>query len=246
MKKNIIVVTLIFAMIFSVSFNTQTAAGAGFNTLYMRVITDDTPFYSDKNGTDLLFYLPYTYYVKILNADTVMAHVECYGDNGSLTLDGYAPTDMLFDDGLSVTNPYPAVTVRTANSTVLYSDSTLSSAVQYIFAERNLTFYGKTEGENGINLYCVGYNNRLGYVTETDIYPFVLPTHPNELTFLETEQPPADNKTEPSDDGSDLYSLRIVIIACLISAGVIALLVALKRKPKAETAVGYYDENDYE
>lgn len=246
MKKTVIVVTLILAIVFNISFNARPVIGAGLNTLYMRVITEDTPFYSDKSGTDLLFYLPYTYYVRILSADTVMAHIECYGDNGSLTLDGYAPVDMLFDDGLSVTTPYPTVTVRTANATVLYSDSTLSSALQYIFAERNLIFYGKAEGENGINLYCVGYNNRLGYVAETDIYPFVLPMHPNELTFLETEQPPDDNKTEPSKDGSDLYSLRIVIIACLISAGVIALLVALRIKPKAETAVSYYDENDYE
>ena len=33
---------------------------------YMRVITQDTPFYADSSGTQLLFYLPYTYYVKIL------------------------------------------------------------------------------------------------------------------------------------------------------------------------------------
>ncbi len=213
---------------------------------YLRVINEVTPFYADGEGVELLFYLPYTYYVKTIELGEILSHVECYGEDGSILIDGYAPTEMLFDDGLPVTNPYPSITVTTAYSSVLYSDSELSSPLQYVFAGRELCFYGKLSYKNSQTIYFVGYNGKLGYITESAIEPFIMPLHPNALTFLDTENSPEEIVNNGAESKNSLTGIRVIIIVCLISAGVIALLLCLKKKPKTEPAVSYYDENDYE
>jgi hypothetical protein len=94
-------------------------------------------------------------------------------------------------------------------------------------------------------LYFVGYNSRLGYVKETDLYPFTVPNHPNELSFLTPEQP-SNNPQPAPEQNNDFFSLKAIIVLCLIFAGIIALFIALKVKPEKNVAISYYDENDYE
>ena len=202
---------------------------------YLRVITDDTPFYADKTADAPLFYLPYTYYVRVMERGDFYTHVE-YAVKGA-SIDGYVPTNKLFSDGLTVTNPFPSLNVTTP--------------LQYVFEGRSLYYYGKYLSAQGKTLYYVGYNDRLGYVKEEDLVPFTLTNHPNELTFLTPEEPEAAPETaetptqEPAETQS-VFNIRIAIIAVLGLAGFIALIVALGKKPKAAPAASYYDENDYE
>ncbi len=218
-------------------------------TEYLRVITNDTPFYTDERATDPLFYLPYTYYVKVLDKNSELCHVEVYGTGNTVALDGFVPTDMLFNDGLSVTNPFAMQTLTTSQSAVLYQDSTLSTPLQYVFAERSMRYYGSLSTDDGI-IYYVGYNNRLGYVKESDVYPFALADHPNKLTFIKEPEtvsptPPTDEQPE-TEQAQEFFSLKIVVIVCLILAGILALVFSLRTRPQKSVAVGYYDENDYE
>lgn len=211
---------------------------------YRRVIDRETPFYSDAMGTEILFYLPYTYYVKVLEYGQNLTHVECFGAGKSIALDGYVPTDMLFDDGLSVVNPYLEKYILTQNTTVLYADNKLLNPLQYVFSSRELVYYGQSVAPDGKILFYVGYNNRLGYVTEDDIIPFEETFHPNELTFLIPEPEPEQPNQQVSNDNG-LITVRTIIIICLFFAGLIALLIALKKKPK-NSGTSYYDENEYE
>lgn len=219
---------------------------------YLRVITEDTPFYADKNADTPLFYLPYTYYVKILERGDYYTHVE-YAIKG-VSIDGFVPTNKLFEDGLAVNKPFPAVTLTTSETTVLYKDYTLNLSLQYVFEDRNLYYYGKMQSPQGKTLYYVGYNNRLGYVKEEDLMPFAVPNHPNELTFLKADDPepqtaPAvitDTSKQETTENDGTFNIRIAIIAILGLAGIIALIVALGKKPKTAPAASYYDENDYE
>ena len=219
---------------------------------YLRVIDEDTPFYADKTSDNPLFYLPYTYYVRVLERGDFYTHVE-YAVKG-YSMDGYVPTNKLFYDGLTVTEPFPSVTVTTAGTTVLYKDDALSSSLQYIFEGRAMYYYGKYFSPQGKTLYYVGYNNRLGYVKEEDLMPFTINYHPNELTFLKSEEPEpdtsaTDNGTKTAEQPAEndaVFNLRIAIIVVLGLAGFIALAVALGKKPKTSPAASYYDENDYE
>ena len=252
----------VFICIFYLSFSLCSAArafsvcektfAATFreNGGYARIITEDTPFYSDASGKTLLFYLPYTYYVKVLEEGAFYTHVECYGTGGAAAIDGFVPSDMLYYDGLCVKNPYAEIKLTTLSSAVLYSDSSLTTALQYVFSGRTLNYYGALPlGENSF-IYFVGYNDRLGYVKESDVMPFTLENHPNELTFIPKEEPePApssDDKQDESNSKQPTFALRVLIIASLLFAGITALFVAFRKKPEKHAAAGYYDENDYE
>ena len=213
---------------------------------YLRIITDDTPFYADKSAETPLFYLPYTYYVRVISRGELFSHVE-YGSGGA-AIDGFVPTGKLFYDGLPVENPFPDVKTLTANTAVLYKTAALSDTVQFVFEGRELYLYGKYPSPQGKILYYVGYNDKLGYVKEEDILPFTIKNHPNELTFLPPEpEPVPEPETTPEEKQKDpVFTLRIAIFAVLGLAGVIALIVALNKKPKPSPAASYYDENDYE
>ena len=211
---------------------------------YLRVITTDTPFYAEKAATSPLFYLPYTYYVRAIENGDYFTRVE-YGNDG-FTIDGYVPSDKLYFDGLAVDNPFPQTEVFTAKTATLYKDAALQIAVQYIFEARKLYLYGGFLSPQNEPVYYVCYNNKLGYVKEEDITPFVISNHPNELTFLtqdsgETEPEPQEKATENST-----LTLRVAIIAILALAGFFALFFSIGKKSKTSAAAGYYDENDYE
>lgn len=256
MKKIIIVFLLLSIAVATVPQSGFAKADVG--DFYMRVTTETTPFYADKNRSQLLFYLPYTYYVKILSKDDVMARVEVYGGE-TAAIDGYVPTETLFSDGLEVKNPFVNLEITTAKTTVLYADSALTDVLQYVFPSRGLRYYGSLPAADGSNLFFVSYNGKLGYVKESDVIPFVIENHPNELTFIikEPEVPATEPEETPSDSSNSSNSpndseqkssdnLKIIIIACLIFAGVIALLVAVKSKPARKKQNDYYDENYFE
>ena len=244
---------LAVALIISLSLGIISAlppvAVSAENGAYARIITEDTPFYSDVNGEILLFYLPYTYYVRVIDDGEKFSHVECYGTGDAAALDGYVPSEMLYYDGLSVKSPYAQIKITAADTAILYADAKTTTALQYIFGGRVMNFYGKFPVSENENLYYVSYNDRLGYISEKDIIPFTLPNHPNELTFITPEpEPEPDNNTGTGKEnkGESLFDLRILIIACLVFAGVTALFIAFKKRPVKNAAAGYYDENDFE
>lgn len=250
MRKFLILgLSLFVAISVCLNFTPQTADAS---SPYRRIITNDTPFYSDKNGTDLLFYLPYTYYVKVIEDNVgTLCHVEYCGENGVTAIDGFVPSSALFNDGLIVENPYPNVKVLTIDTSVLYSDLLSTDPIQYLFKDRQLDYYGFITAPDNSIVFFVGYNGKLGYVKETDVYPFTIENHKNELTFLPPPQedlPSSEDvqTTQQSSMPDNFLSLRIIIISCLLLAGLIALFVALSKRPKNAPTTTFYDENEFE
>lgn len=246
MKKAVITILLItFALTPS---NSSTKAQAE-SVKYLRVIDTTTPFFSDQAGENLLFYLPYTYYVKVLETEASLTHVECYGSGETVQLDGYVPSDKLCDDGQSVESPYLAKTLKTINTTLLYQDCNLTQSIQYVFADRTLKYYGQLPASDGSICFYVSYNNKLGYIKETDVEPFTVENHPNELTFLKQEsvdEPTPPNEEKVEETSKTETDLRIIIIACLMIAGFIAVAISIKNKPKKQDDSSYYEETDCE
>ncbi len=248
MRKFICIIIILILYSFPVTI-TKTSAGLYElgNSEYRRIITEQTPFYLDSEGKQFLFYLPYTYYVKILNMQGDYIHIECYGTGSTVALDGYTPKDMLYYDGLTVINPYPEKVIKTANSTVLYQDINLTESIQYVFQDRELTYYGKAKSTDGNLLFCVCYNNKIGYVKEIDILPFTLENHPNELTFLNNEENKPQIPIEPKPSTNKTYTnLKTAIVACLLFAGITAIIVVSNKKTEQRIPTNYYDENDFE
>lgn len=229
--------------------------------VYLRVITEDTPFFKSTTDTEPLFYLTYTYYVKVIGYEKEYVHVEI--SNGKLTtLDGYVPKDMLYHDDLTVTDPYPEVIITTSSAslnTALYTTTELKTVSRFIFAEKDVYFFGKTKSSSGETLYFVNYLDNLGYVKESCVMPFKIENHPNELTFIKTEPDamPQDNNspTTPTQQESPINgklqseteTLRWVVIGCLGFAGIIALIITISKRPaKVKRMDDYFEENDFQ
>lgn len=215
---------------------------------YLRVIDESTPFFSNSFSSTPLFYLPYTYYVKVLGESGEFYHVEYGGENNTNSIDGFVPKNLLYKDDLSAQFRYPNISITTANNTLLYLDSSLTTSSQHIFSGRELTYYGKFLSPDGSNIYFVGYHDRLGYVKESDVIPFTISNHPNPLTFIppiEEPSPDEDVLLPEKENSSTQSNIRFIIIACLVFAGLIGLFIALKNKPTSQHQT-YYDENDYE
>ncbi len=244
MKKRIFCISLCVLIIFLTAFSLKIDSVARASSPYLRVITEQTPFYKNHDDIEPLFFLPYTYYVKVIGTEGTFLRVECYGDGNTATIDGYVPIGYLFDDGLYVSSPYVVLDLTTSATAVLYADSTLKNPTQYIFANRTLHYYGGLPYDNGM-IYYVEYNGRLGYVKEAEVFPFSIPNHPNELTFLPSEETPPESE-QPKDSPTSAFDLRVVIIACLIFAGLVALFFVLGKNKSTRVAVSFYDENDYE
>ena len=244
--KHLKFIFLVISFCLSAFFPFTHTAFAEQSSGYLRIITEDTPFYADAGGNNLLFYLPYTYYVKVLEESTFFTHVELSPQNGA-AIDGYAPTEKLYFDGLAVSFSYPSLEITASRATAFYKDRTQNNVIQYVFENRTMRYYGELPLSTGGKLYFVGYNNRLGYVKEEDVLPFSLENHPNPLTFLPKEPENTEPaETSPQKETADATVLRIIIIACLSAAGIIALFIALRKKPQPHAAASYYDENDYE
>ncbi|MBQ3115458.1 MAG: hypothetical protein IJC07_00340 [Clostridia bacterium] len=247
-KKSILSLLLSAFLILSSLLFSVSAVNKAFaqQTEYLRVITKDTPFYSDTTEGQPLFFLPYTYYVKVLGEKDGFYHVECCPSPSAPSIDGYVPKELLFKDSLEVSSPYPNVTITCATTAVLYFDAQALSPIQYVFPERTLRYYGSIDTEDGL-LFYVGYNGKLGYVKEDVVYPFTIPDHPNKKTFLPKENvESAPNLKEPSENSNKLLSLKVIIIGCFVFAGGIALFMLFRLKKVPTTTTGYYDENEYE
>lgn len=248
MKRVIVLVSVLFFL--NICFlDTSRKANADEPNFYMRVIDENTAIYKDKYCEDLLFYLPYTYYVKILSFNELSVFVEIFVNNSTPSIDGYVKKDLLFNDYTSPDKPYVDLTLTTVSIAVLYSDLSLSNEICYIFENRNLTFYGRAFDQNNNYYYFVSYNNKLGYVKESVIMPFVIENHPNELTFLPPEIPeeiPPEDNLKPENNVDSLFTLKVIIIVCLVFAVIIGFFLALRKKPSDSFNQNYFDENDYE
>lgn len=240
-RKTISCIIIALFLVFNIWEMPIYIGSAQTNVIYKRVITDETPFYSDNKGANLLFYLPKSYYVKILSEEGAFYHVECFLGEYTPTLDGYVPSYLLSEVSGEVSSPYLSLHISTLNSCPLYTDQSLAESIQFVFADRTLGYYGNLKRDNKETLYFVCYNGKLGYVKESDVAPFSVPLHTTPLP-QQVEKNEGVDKTTPSD--ATVNGLRTAIILCLLGAGLVAFCVSLKRNSK--NAITYYDENDYE
>ncbi len=243
MKKLIRLTAIALAVFLTVSINnfdklSSTVYAEELST-YKRVVTTDTPFYLDQNKTQILFYLPYTYFVKILEDLGELTHIECYG-NSLPKVDGYVPTNALLKWDTTPQNPYPDLTLTTNKACILYSDNALTKSIHLIFANRELSFIGVYHQVGQENAYMVYYNEYIGYVKESDLLPFEMPLHPEPMPSGEKEE--GVEISTPSFTTNSI--LRYAVIGCLLLAGIIALIFSLRKKNKPTSV--FDGEADYE
>ncbi len=235
---------LFFCCLAVITASALTPFSVNADTKYLRVIDKSTPLFLNENMDDVVCYLPYTYYVALLNELDDCYHVEVFSKNAP-SIDGFVKKEQLFYDGLSVNSPCPDVTLSTIEHAPLYADASFSVTQTFIFADRNLSFYGFIKDEQGAFTYLVSYGNKIGYIKEEYVCPFTIENHQNPLTFIKQEDKVTVTDSNAETPNDNAFVFRILVIVCLILAGIIALSLTIKPK-KRKDKNHYYDENEYE
>lgn len=235
---------LFFCCLVVITASALTPVSVNADTKYLRIIDKSTPLFLDENMNSVICYLPYTYYVAYLNELDDCYHVEVFSKNAP-SIDGYVKKEQLLFDGLSVVSPCPDLTISTIEHAPLYSDASFSVTQTFIFADRKLSFYGYLLDEQGVFTYLVSYGNKIGYVKEEYVCPFTVENHQNPLTFIKQEDKVTITDTNAETPSDNAFVFRILVIVCLILAGIIALSIAIKPKKIKKSNI-YYDESEYE
>lgn len=211
---------------------------------YLLISLDNAPVYYDQELSNLICYMPKTYYVKKLGETLNAYHIE-FGASTLPKIDGFVPKEFLSPDTLDDDSDcYPLLTLTTSDSATLYSDHLLSNPIQYLFKNRSMNYYGFYKNGDSPIVYFVSYNGKLGYIKEDALLPFSIPNHPNSIETPTVKPDISEEKIE-SDEKNNFFGLKVAVYACLALAGIIALVVALKPKRQKEKT-NYYDENEYE
>lgn len=214
-------------------------------TAYLKINAEKAAFYLDDERTSLLCYLPYTYYVRLIEETQNSYHVEI-GAETLPKIDGYVDKLSFINDGKTdFSSPYPFLTLTTETTAVLYDDCLLTKPVQYLFKNRSMNYYGYYIDAKGDYCYYVSYNGKLGFVKESELTPFTIAKHPNSIVTTETVPTTTEPFEQEQENSNDAFGIKIAVYVCLGLGGIIALVVAIKPvKRKKETR--YYDENEYE
>lgn len=204
--KHFICLLLCFTLI---NFYTpKTVSAEEYNLGYSRVLTTTTGFYSDSAGKNLKFYLPYGYYVKVLDVGTLYTKVSYQSETSHFPyLTGYVKTlDLILQDETPVT-PYPLVSLTVSSDDVLFSDYTLSSSKIGVYANTLAIYYGELSfnEENVVYVYC---NGHLGYMRKSCFAPFTIPAHPNPISSSSEQEEVITKNNSPK-----VENLQILIVA---------------------------------
>ena len=229
-RKKTRVAVIISAVYLSILAITQTSITPALaEEPYLRVVTKNVMFCASPTISDAVFELPYSYYVKKTGETGAFYQIECYGESPyTPLLDGYVlKTDVISEN---TDAPYLNLTVTTATSTVLYEDKDLTTPIQYVFKNRTLGYYGAYKLGNQY-AYCVTYNDKIGYVRESELIPFDVPLHATPIKLSPVT--PDDKQETPIKDTGDSTLKIIVIVALGIGAFIIfALIVIPEQKEK--------------
>ena len=192
---------------------------------YARVLKDNVCFYKSADERSALFYVPPTYYVKIIGESGDYFNVEYQYSNQYYTaLFGYVKKSEV---NIAKTMPsYPvyagAVLRIVANSAEITEKAEDGSpAIASALKEQEVSYYGRVyNGVNKTYYYYVKFYNIFGYVKSQSCSAADIANHPDPLINLETQ--PSGGSTSGgnggvNDDnfGSIDAKLQIFLIAAI-------------------------------
>lgn len=208
---------------------------------YSRVLTHSTGFYSDAGGNYLKFYLPYGYYVKILEVGSTYTKVSYMSDNSQFPLlNGYIKTVDLIPRTDTPISPFPLLNLTVISDDVLFADSNLTLSKIGVYANSLAIYYGElSSGDTQlVYVYCNGY---LGYMRKSCFAQFSLPSHPEPIITTSTsEQNSIAIPNKSSTNSTD--NLQILIVAG-ISVIVVSIVYLIFRPGEKRVKENSFDED---
>lgn len=247
----------LFALFFALLLTALPLAGVtaahAAETKYGRALHADIGFYKDNAGSELLFFLPYSYYVKVLVEGEPYSLVECHNADGKTTkIVGYVLTENLYFDGTLPMNPYLDLAVSLRRDAFLYSDRNCTEKLTKLFYnDKNLNndlfrYYGYAYDAAGEMVYYVEFFYDYGYLKADDAFSFTVPNHPEPIpTFDPVEPDPPETNTDVIQANGGISGMQIAVICCIVLAGIFVVAFLFRPSPKKKRDT-YFDESDYD
>ena len=229
---------------------------------YLEIDRDGVYLHENTRKADVLFMIPRTFYVKIVDAnyDPDYLLVEYNGVEGLIKgsdVSGKTLTD--------VANPYyTATTVSAHADTYLYTKPAISSKTNLAAYGLTLTFLGKTQGEQHnfgtATWYAVLYADHVYFIHSAMTENLNLlessfaPVHPNSVATKAasaTEAEESSDEATPTKDSFDVVRL-LLIIGVIVPIVIIMFLLfhPKRRRPNVRRNSGreryYRDEEEYD
>ena len=219
-------------------------------TKWARVLDENTPFYSDSACTMVKFYLPYTYFVKVINiGDDVTRVIYMDGQSTLPQREGYIKTcDLHIFDGIP-TNPYPQVGIKITADEILFADSNKKYPKTVLTQGEEATYYGEltVDNEKFCYVYCNGY---IGYVRKSAFAPFELPLHEIPIKTatpedsLTSEIIQLDSEVNVQSVTALDSTMKIVIIIAVAVTCISVIYLLFRPKILYEPKVAAWRDND--
>ncbi len=237
MKKFIAIILSIFLL--SISPTSVHATTTDYT--YSRVLTLDTGFYSDAGGNYLKFYLPYGYFVKIIEVGSTYTKVGYMFDNSQFPmLTGYIKTVDLIPQYDIPLSPYPLLNLTVISDDVLFADSSLTISKIGVYSNSLAVYYGEiSTGDTPlVYVYCNGY---LGYMRKSCFAPFSVPAHPEPIIQNSSTSGQSSSTIQEKSNTNSTDNLQILIVAG-ISVIVVSIVYLVFRPGEKRVKENSFDE----
>lgn len=215
------------------------------DTEYARILNEQTPFYSDPGCQMLKFYLPFSYYVRVVKLGSDCIRVAYMENATAPAREGYIKTCDFFPCDYAPENPYPAVNLSLKSDEVLFSTPQADDPRVVLPAGEQACFYGSIDlgGEVFYYVYSGAY---VGYVRKRAFSEHVIPNHPNPLPKEEEPiegQPESARPSEQEKQNNENSGLSAVIIAIVAVVSVCVIYLLFRPESRAIKKAAYSDDD---
>lgn len=193
---------------------------------YGRILTEDAGFYSDK-GDNFKFYIPYSYYVKILSIGELYTKVSYgYEDNKYPIITGYVYNEDLRLSEHIPTAPFAVITLTVISDGVLFGNIDLTEQKVGICSGKQVFYYGDAYATNGEDLCYVCCDGYLGYMRTSCFSPFTIKLNPDPIETSESDESidSGNGSVKPSVFKNDKIQLMIIACVSVVAVSIVYLL----------------------
>ncbi len=199
-------------------------------TEYARILNEQTPFFADPACQILKFYLPYSYYVRVVKTESESVRV-IYMENSSAPMrEGYLKFCDYYPCDYIPENPYPALNLLLKADEILFSSASGGDARVVLCAGERAYYYGEIE-QNGEIFYYVYSGAHIGFVRKNAFYEHELLLHSYPLP--ETEEEASDSESPLQSERNDKNGGGVSAIAIAIISVIGVCVIYLLFRPES-------------
>lgn len=232
--KSIVAILLFLSVVFAPTPLVNKRAHADSASLYAYVPTSNTAFYSDEADSSrlILFYLPETYFVRIISETSDYYRVSYLEDtSSSKRVTGFVSRSSVIPVDFIPDVPYLDKKIEVTYYTPSHGEIASGVLSQITIS---CTYYGDYT-ENGKTYSYVLRGDNFGYVERPMGFTYVKNTEYERKTHIEEQ--PTQTATTESKGLTPLQTVFLVLL-CLLIPTLAALILRTPKKPD------YFDEDD--